>query len=579
MWVKFLRVNLTKRRFFGHNTLLLTVCAVGCTGAPIADGGIDAQMRDSSAIVAVDVLDVSLSDDLPAADAQLSDSAVDVVNDLSFDALMDGRTDAAADSGDRCAVARPTIRRRCAGDWEVCFEGNALPGQGSNPYDAWDNPVDDDWHLQSFRLAEVLIDQREGARTYVRSARTAVDGPMWLYRRDQHITYETGMEMAVGIRVPRTSDDNAVFIQYIDAQGGFALIVNGASLVFNPAPNYNPQPRAVSVALPPALQGQFLDLVLRKLPQSSTVQILAQWPAGDGSFNTVQPFAVPLAAQPFARGPDYPTRWTIGDNNDNAHGQYDLDYVRVRRHRASTPIDPCGASIALPLPGRQMNDRHFFGGVGSDSAVLSVAGVREAWASVAMTGMRCGMEVPPPPDRSVRRLRGAGATGAILCVYDNRLGFTQGFAIEARFRRAGAPVIAGHLSWIEPANGHTIRFEADALVAQTYGKPVSQGRYATMLAMGDWHVVRAVRPASSLYTYVYLDGAGSPVISDWNASDAPDQDNPVTQRWAQLVLGSTTMPTTATEAWAAPGMLAGVGSAAGAIEVDYVRWSTTALAP
>jgi len=490
--------------------------------------------------------------------------------------------DAAMDGGDPCALDRPLTRRSCAGGWELCFEGGSLPGHGGRPHEAWDNPVDDAWSREEFRRGEVLINQREGARTFLRSQRDARDAPSWMMRRDQFFTYETGMEMAVGIRVPASSEDRGVFVQYLDSRGGFALLVNATSLVFNRRPNYTVTSSSVAVPLPAELRGAFLELVLRKLPASNDVQIVAEWPSPDGGAASVQPFvaagAGPLTTDSITQPDGFVTQWTIGDNNDLARGVYDLDYVRVRRHRAFLPVDRCGAVTPLPLPPRQRDDSHFIDGVGSAEAVGRVAGVRQTWSSFVPTAERCGMATGTVTDRTLTSRTTSSNT--ILCVYDNRLGFERGFTIEARVRRSTAD-LAGHLSWVEPSNAFTLRLEPTALVAHTYSKPVTTARYAAVLAMNAWHTVRVVRPARSQFAYVYLDNGPVPVISDWKSGAAPTQtgSGASSPRWAQISLGRLEMPDSPEGAWSTVGPLTGAGSAAGAMVADYVRWSTEALAP
>jgi hypothetical protein len=513
---------------------------------------------------------------------------------------LDGSVDADANAP---AVFVSTFdgKRQCTVDgelWEICFDGLDLPGHGVAPHLAWDNPVDDAWVLGATRQNELFINQKTGPIDFLRAAMppdspTAGANPMWFQFRDPELLSERGIDILLRIRIANTSEDFAVNLTHYDEAHEFTLHFNPSQIVFHPV--LTTSSSAAGAVVAPLDLTQLREFVIRKLHGSSTV-IVREKKAG---LPPVNPFSTPLAAAAGANsGKGRPYSETVFGTRHGG-GVFELSRFNMRRELH----DVWPAVLPDRRPATQAGELHFEHAVGV-SAAACPADSFDSFAELAAAptaGAPCQLSVRTiadgavePPDLlhcvtgpgGVPSLASDGTLlGGTIAVHDLRLDLDSGGAIEWRFRFVEplAPGAMVSVSGVHGPGAFTLLFSADTLTPASFGKPVLHLPGGSGLPYVDgWNTIRLVRPAASIYVYVYLNG--TLVLRDYKLAFRADlrhddPGNPNRPGVSFLGIGTNPLPSPS-EAWALPGNIPGIGwGAAAAMEVDCVRWSLTPDAP
>ena len=224
--------------------------------------------------------------------------------------------------------------KKCGPDqtWEICFEGQGVPGSNQRSHLEWDNPVDDDWDEVISRTTSWIINAQTPLGTVMRVDRT-LDGHRHktghFWRRDELLTAATGLVAAFRVKILPHSGDHGVMFHFMDDRHAFTLefgpqMINFYSTIAALTPVASQKRRNTSVT----------TFKLIKHPNSGIVEL---W-AGDYrlfSRAVLQPGSNPYYSPINAERGFIASRIGFGDyNNASDNGQtgaYEVTYFRYRR--------------------------------------------------------------------------------------------------------------------------------------------------------------------------------------------------------------------------------------------------------
>lgn len=129
-------------------------------------------------------------------------------------------------------------------DWEVCFEGQSIPGANQRAHLDWDNPIDDDWdmltnsYMDGFFVLKnswILNKKDSTADSFMRVDRTfqgfeKKSGHFW--RRDEFLTQASGLIAEFRLRVLPQSGEKAVKLHFFDDKQEFKLAFSPQTVSF-----------------------------------------------------------------------------------------------------------------------------------------------------------------------------------------------------------------------------------------------------------------------------------------------------------------------------------------------------------
>ncbi len=126
-------------------------------------------------------------------------------------------------------------------EWEICFEGQSIPGASQLGQLDWDNPIDDDWDTIPtndglFVLKNSwILNVNDVAETFMRVDRTlpgfeAKTGHFW--RRDEFITQASGLVAEFRMRVLPQSGNKAIKLHFFDDKQEFKLVFSPQAVSF-----------------------------------------------------------------------------------------------------------------------------------------------------------------------------------------------------------------------------------------------------------------------------------------------------------------------------------------------------------
>ncbi len=473
--------------------------------------------------------------------------------------------------------------RQCAGDWEVCFEGDSLPGASGPASALWDNPIDDAWPALSFRQTEVALNQSEAGDQYVAMRRPA-PGPSWFLWRDTNLTPATGWEARVRIRTLPVSDPRAVVLVYSDSRSLFSVLFDADGLGFHPGlPLTNPTTDA-GARLPTTWDGGFEDVIVRQLPTTGPapgeVQLLR---LQQGSYVRVLASRAlfPRHVPGFAREANF----NLGDPSSNLLGHFDLSSFRLRRLVHDGGFELPNAPSPRPQP--------------PSFRFLACAEAADAGECSAATNASYPALDPPgaptvvatcrsydrtsAPDSGVclagRAYTGSALTAGYLRAFDQQFSHESGATLEWVFRLlpnfgslpdGGSADARVHLSVLEEHSTMLV-LSRTSVRACAYARPVCSPPVPISLTGAGPHVVRLARPPGSLYADVYVDG--QPVLRGLKTGYTDYLHELAT------VFGAHLAPLTPEDAWALPGTAPVPTHDRAAVEWLAVRFGVGGYAP
>lgn len=142
------------------------------------------------------------------------------------------------------AARKRAFAKKCGPnlDWEVCFEGDLIPGHNSAPHLWWQNPIDDDWTLPKIRKTSLQYNLDANLPDSITKKIMQIDrtdpsniyktGAFW--RRDEFITSETGVVAEFQIKLLRNSYPRSVSFRYFDDKSQFIISFSPNEVSFSP---------------------------------------------------------------------------------------------------------------------------------------------------------------------------------------------------------------------------------------------------------------------------------------------------------------------------------------------------------
>lgn len=450
--------------------------------------------------------------------------------------------------------------------WEVCFEGNDIPGHNAPSHQWWHNPIDDDWDKAETRqnYFRTNIDLGGGNKGLLvdRTALHKINNTGHFWRMDEFVTYASGVEAEFRFKVLPGSFDRSVSFRFFDDKSQFALHFSKSSVMFsNKLTDFsaNPSFTVTSVA------GGALDFADWRTIKVKKVGLLVEvWYLGrkisreDWLASDISPIDAGDRIYRFAQ-------IGMGDVSNACEGKYE-SYLP-----ASTSIR---CDSLQTLAGAYMVDyfryRRVVGNNRSPAQHLSELNPRvpdSAWT-------RCRPNVPSGQQPNYESVNGAiithnweecefvsGGNGST-----NRMPSSGPLVLEIRAKlnaaadrltfgfsnRDGSAILT-----IEP-NKISMGLGGNKLVTPVSVFPAGFDPYS-------FNTYRIVRDARGLYHFLYLNGADRPTLMDVQGSATSPMNPRVTfgNVLLPLIKELEAMPTDAPKE-----------GAASSATIEFIQWAT-----
>ena len=383
--------------------------------------------------------------------------------------------------------------------WEVAYEGIGAPSDGAPSHLAWDNPMADDWNQpELFRRSFKFNSPSRGFLAINRTWNpddSRKTSNFW--RRDEFLTDAAGLTMEMRAIVHGSSDKDALFFGYQNEKSSASALISPKSVRLAPftiRPGYG-------VRADFNTTGTYRIYRLVKYPSSRTVELYI-----DGE--RVLSWEATTAQRSDGSRPGYDFPFVlVGDNSsdEDFNANVTIDYVRYRRGAfpPGTPLGPVARRTPPALPRvATARETHVTirGDDIPDTGPYHLRGRMIAWkeledgileldTSDARSNVYVDGDLPGLKSKGnvtiemrVKLLPDAGARGFTLAYGDG----------------------IGNLS---------LTLSPRKIEGFIGAKPAGFKSYAVNLT-DDFHTIRIVRPAMSLYYHVYIDDNPVPILAD-----------------------------------------------------------------
>jgi len=405
--------------------------------------------------------------------------------------------------------------------WDMVYDGTDSAADMVNPL-RWDSSIDDDWNDQwwtgaplfnaTFRLnypvrGEMWVDRAALAADAQKNGNIWVRDPVLSAASTQGFTTEMRVEL-----LPDSQKD-AFSIDFRNEQG-----------YVNWKVDLTPTKGGTigSIRIGNSVETSDTTVPADISPSVFHVVRVVQQPEANGVF-TIQIYidGVLKASGPYTRVPAgtfasnanvtsywYYPRLLVGDDSGDVgvNAAYILDYVKYRRG-AFGPTDTLTALPARPIPAlppAAATNEAFTGTLKSAQDFINhQAGGKSIFATQNSDGSTSFLN--PTFNNSANYLvcNPAGVSA------------TSGSSIEMKVKvLPGYAPYAWSFMSMDGFGDYTLSLQTDGITISS--ATLGTGFIKYPVDMTQYHVIRLVRPASSLYAYVYLDNNPLPVISDYH---------------------------------------------------------------
>ncbi|MBI4133179.1 peptidoglycan-binding protein [Candidatus Uhrbacteria bacterium] len=459
-------------------------------------------------------------------------------------------------------------------DWATQFEGsqwdNIYNGTDSaadnvpNPF-RWMSAIDDDWNFNwwngeplfnaTFRLNSpgrglMYVNRAYNSADQNKTGNIWTEDPVLQSASSEGVTIEASVEL-----LPESQKDAFVF-NFVNEKGA----VNWTVAL---TPSHNEQTGRVRVGIGDASDNIFsYDItphvlhtvrVIQSPAHGSTFALHVYIDGAEAGYGEVS--RLPLGTSDQQTFFYYP-RVLIGDtsNAPDMNAAYILDYAKYRRGEIapnqgltalssrSAPALPPAASSAEAFSGALSSLAEFNARISGGASLVAGPDGKTLWNATSNV-MLCN-----PP----------GTSG------------TSGATVEAKLKvHPGSDPYQWALNYVDGMGSATFSVSENGITMNSGTTGVGLTTHSLDLTDG-YHVIRLVRPASSVYAYLYVDGIAVPVISDYHIGG---DKTPATCRFAgqsanesRLFFGQLDYPVPSQ-------------SAKPNVEVEYVRWNGVPAAP
>ncbi len=439
--------------------------------------------------------------------------------------------------------------------WEVLFDGTDTPADNVPQQLVWDNPFDDDWNEPRVASSSIAFNTPSPGFYTIDRATNPLDHQKNgnIMRRDEFLSAADGLTLETRFKVNPNSSQDAIFLTLLNDAGSITVFFSPGAVKLassGSVPVVNPRAVATFDTM------SFHTYRVVWLPHSLAVSVYV-----DGqSTPLVQGLAYTEPRVGSSTNIDFPFI-LFGDNsqNPNFNASFVLDYLKYRRgaYQWLSKLDPILPRVVPPLPSPASSSEQFTAFFDGSHTPLSL-GYQAQGSSAAWTPLSGGY-------MDFNSLSSGAGTFAIVDPVPTLVN-KDGTTIEMRAKvMPDSPDRGFTLTFLDEMGSVSLTLSKQKVETLLGLKPAGYQSYPVNLT-DDFHIFRLVRPAHSMYAYLYLDDNPDPVIYDQHLDASTEVHGFPVQPYMQF------------------GSLGYVdrfrsGSLVGHVVIDYIRWHDGASAP
>ena len=394
--------------------------------------------------------------------------------------------------------------------WEVDYECIDTPADHVPQYAVWDNPIDDDWSEPRVVASSFSFNSPSPGFLTIDRVSNPLDwqknGGIW--RRDEYLTSAQGLTVDFRFKTFPNSSPDAVELSVILDTGSIAVI-------FSPGMVKLGSVDSTQIRSYTALDTTVFHSYRVTWFPSGNVEVYLDgsiYPIVSGAIYTDMSASTMMLQMPSV---------TFGDNIHSMFrfttavdggGHFTLNSIKYRRGslQSLSAITPIMTRTPPPLPPPARFPESF---AGASSGLFSSISIPSNFTAMSARSWKV-VSGQPIEHNSVA----GNETAAVIADPVPGLTNSNGYTVEMRIKMFADTMERGFgLSVLDEMGTTTLVLSKDKVETQVGFKPAGNQTVPIDLT-SEFHVIRLVRPAHSMYAYVYIDNDPVPALADIHLS-------------------------------------------------------------